>query len=535
MNPLRLSSPAHVWRTGEFPIPWDEGRVAIHDHLQAARAGGGVKDDLPDDAAIRGESRIEFVAGLADELGGGGAGPGAASLVEAIHRVLARPDPRAVGQLYDRARSGPVLPALEETTARLRACASVEPARLEALALWLARRAPDREPVKLALALLGLAPGDRHRDLMLLFGAHDEFTRVAAAALRSALPADEAEAALRALAREVRGWGRIDLVRRLAPTADEAFRRWLVREGYRNAILDEHLAHLAAAAGDLLGQLRAEGAAEDRALLDGAAGIFDALVHGGPDEEMRDYPEGAAAAIAWLGLLSDRTLTLSHAAAAAALLSHVEDRREGGEEASIWSDAEAAEVECLALARLRGRAARTMIEAALKGRERGPYQLARRAAPAAGIDPWPHAFDRQLRGGWDGDEPGPWHALMQTDDPDQVDCVVALALERLPLEAIATGPTDELGLGRAWWAHSALGFVVQDLRRFPGRGWPLVAAALRSSVVSNRNMVIKALSAWGKGAWPPEALPAIRRAIDEEPREDVRRRLIELLRPEGAG
>ena len=534
MTPLRFSSPAHVWRTGEFPDPWDEGRVAIHDHLLAARARDGVGDDLPDDATIRGEGRIEFVAGLADELGGGRGGPGAAALVEAIHRVLARPDPRAVGRFYALARSGPVLGALEETTARLRADASVEPARLEALALWLARRAPDREPVKLALVLLGLAPGDRHRDLMLLFGTHDEFTRVAAAALRSALPADEAEAALRALAREVRGWGRIDLVRRLAPTADEAFRRWLVREGYRNAILDEHLAHLAAVAGDLLGQLRAEGAAEDRALLDGAAGLFDALVHGGPDEEMRDYPEGAAAAITWLGLLGDRTLTLAHAAAAAALLSHVEDRREGGEEASIWTDAEAAEVERLALARLRGRVARAMIEAALEGRERGPYQLARRAAPAAGIDPWPHAFDRQLRGR-DGDEPGPWYALMRTDDPGRAQRVVALALERLPLEAIATGPADELGLGRAWRAHSALGFVVQDLRRFPGRGWPLVAAALRSPVVSNRNMAIRALSAGGKGAWPPEALPAIRRAIDEEPREDVRRRLIELLRPEGAG
>ena len=425
-----------------------------------------------------------------------------------------------------------MLGALEETAARLRACASVEPGRLEALALWLSRRAPDRDPVKLALALLALTPGDRDRDLMLFFGAHDEFTRVAAAP-GSALPTDEAEATLRALAREVRSWGRIDFVRRPAPTADEAFCRWLMREGYRNAILDEHLAHLAAVAGDLLSQLRAEGAAEDRALLDGAAGIFDALVHGGPDEEMRDYPEGAAAAIAWLGLLSDRTLTLGHAAAAA-LLSHVEDRREGGEKASIWTDAEAAEVERLALARLRGRAARTMIGAALKGRERGPYQFARWAALAAGIDPWPHAFDRQLRGR-DGDEPGPWYALMQTDDPGRAQRVVALALERLPLEAIATSPADDLGLGRAWRAHSALGFVVQDLRRFPGRGWPLVAAALRSPVVSNRNMAIRALSAWGKGAWPPEALPAIRRAIDEEPREDVRRGLMELLRPEGAG
>jgi hypothetical protein len=93
-----------------------------------------------------------------------------------------------------------------------------------------------------------------------------------------------------------------------------------------------------------------------------------------------------------------------------------------------------------------------------------------------------------------------WYFVMQTDALERIDRVVALAEERLPLEQIATGPADELGLGPKFEHHSALDFVLQDLSRFPGKGWPLVRAALRSPVVRNRNMAVRALAAWGKEA-----------------------------------
>lgn len=87
----------------------------------------------------------------------------------------------------------------------------------------------------------------------------------------------------------------------------------------------------------------------------------------------------------------------------------------------------------------------------------------------------------------DPNGPG-WYTLMEVVDTTRIDRAVEQAERSLPLAEIASGPSDELGLGPGFRSHQALGFVVQGLRRFPGKGWPLIAAALRSPVVNNRNM-----------------------------------------------
>ncbi len=101
----------------------------------------------------------------------------------------------------------------------------------------------------------------------------------------------------------------------------------------------------------------------------------------------------------------------------------------------------------------------------------------------------------------------------------------ALALAQLPLEDIATGPADGMGLGEEWCHHSALDFSVPDLMHFPGKGWPLIAASLQSPVVRNRNMAAKALEGWQKSDWPSEALPLVSQAIGDEPDNDLKSRL----------
>jgi hypothetical protein len=113
---------------------------------------------------------------------------------------------------------------------------------------------------------------------------------------------------------------------------------------------------------------------------------------------------------------------------------------------------------------------------------------------------------------------------------DRIDEVLAFAKQTLPLAAIASGPSDSLGLGPDYAPHHALDFIVQELPRFPGRGWPLVSAAMRSPVVRNRNMAINALERWPKSAWPPEAISAVEQAAEIEPRDDVKNRLVALTR-----
>jgi hypothetical protein len=85
-------------------------------------------------------------------------------------------------------------------------------------------------------------------------------------------------------------------------------------------------------------------------------------------------------------------------------------------------------------------------------------------------------------------------------------------------------------LGPEFMDHTNLSFVVQELRRFPGKGWPLMAAALQSPVVSNRNMALNALEAWDRADWPPGAEPALKEAARAEPDKEIRDRMKELLR-----
>jgi hypothetical protein len=110
--------------------------------------------------------------------------------------------------------------------------------------------------------------------------------------------------------------------------------------------------------------------------------------------------------------------------------------------------------------------------------------------------------------------------------------VIEFAEANLDLTAVATGAADELGLGRGFEPHSCLDFVLQDLRRFPGRGGPLIEAGLKSPVVRNRNMAIGALAAWSRGEWPDGLEGALERAAGCEPNEDVRERMQKALRGE---
>lgn len=145
-------------------------------------------------------------------------------------------------------------------------------------------------------------------------------------------------------------------------------------------------------------------------------------------------------------------------------------------------------------------------------------------AERMGLDIWEKRFQRQREG---RDEQ--WYDLMRTRDPARVDRVVELALEQIELRSIATGAADESGFGAEYRQHSALDFILQDLGEFPGKGWPLVEAGLRSPVIRNRNMALKVLGAWGCAQWPQGARALLSEAHRVEPVDDVRARMAQLL------
>lgn len=521
---LSFSQKNHAWKSGNFSAPWDTPSLSIFEHITALQAQDEDpnKSDLPDEERLNADNSIRFVYGALNSLLVGDSDGDPKDVVNSIRQVLKNPSSANIKKFYHLLQNDGAIGVVDGAISLI-SQNSPDSDRFRMFFEWLARSSPDRGPVKFAIAMLGILQGDTFKDMFLAFGTHEEFTKFAAVALTNSLPTDEAHQAQVRLAHTVEGWGRVDLVERLAPDGDAKFRHWLVREGFKNTIMYEYLACIAARDGRLLEQLTADNAKSDDALLDGAADIFIALVAGGPAEDMSDYPDGVTAAFRWFDLVKNQPGTLLRASAAKTLRTYCKGQQ--GEH--TWSSEIVEKINEYTTRYLEKDEISVLTLQHLKAGSGSEYWLAKELAPALGIDPWPTVFDLQISNtGQDY-----WYDLMRTDDPERIDRVVALALEQLPLDSIATGPAKELGLGPEWRHHSALDFIVQDLGRFPGKGWPLVVASLHSPVTRNRNMAAKALDGWPKASWPADALQLIRQAIRDEPDTDLKARLEKLLGP----
>jgi hypothetical protein len=122
-----------------------------------------------------------------------------------------------------------------------------------------------------------------------------------------------------------------------------------------------------------------------------------------------------------------------------------------------------------------------------------------------------------------------WYRLLQQTDEAQIAEVLDFAARALPLEEIATGPADSLGFGERYEAHRALDWILQDLKRFPERGWNFLRTGIQSPVTRNRNMALNALLEWPRAAWPEDAEWLLRGALQSEPNGNLRERLKKAL------
>ena len=296
MGWFRKSDRSGKWDLESVVHPWD-GRTAIYAHIKEHIAPGVIGltdggDRLPDE---KDDGGFKWVAGGLDgavghHVGGGSDKSRASVLHRALKVVLDDASAVKVKTLYDQLLQVSLLGFIDPLLRRIIEKQDLDADRLEALALWIAKNSPDREPVKFAIALLGMIPGSDHAELLLALGRHEELTLYSAVALTNAA-GGEAERKLFELAKHVDGWGRIQVVERLAKTSDAEIKAWMLREGYKNSVMYEYLAYTCAVAGGLRGALERE--AVDPAVLGGAGDIIQALIAGGPAENMDDYADGA--------------------------------------------------------------------------------------------------------------------------------------------------------------------------------------------------------------------------------------------------
>jgi hypothetical protein len=540
-----MNSPqAQQWSLDKLDAPrvW-AGRPSIYEHVERVGNGGERDSDalaLPDDEQHQ-RGGLRWAAGALDGVMGRHTQVEderlrAKQIVKAVRDLLGETTPNHLEHLTRLLTRAPVLGVLDDVLAELVGNGELDPDRFHELALFLVRAAPDREVVKLGISMLGVLVGCDERETLLTIGRHEEFTLFSAVALASTL--ESADRELWTLAKRVRGWGRIHAVERLSDTSDPEIRAWLVRDGFRNDVMDEYLAHTCAVAGDLAGALEAD--IVDDQLIDGAAGIFAALLNGGPAEDIEDYEQAPRAAEAYLRHLSrrpeHRPLELAHRLVAEQLrefIGPVGDELEDDE--TLRELGWTLEIRRSVIDMCERVAERPewvgLVHAGLEAESLEAFHQADAAAQLLGIDAWPHHLRRVEAN--PSNSPS-WFRLVQTEDPARFTQALQLARKLLPLNEIASGPAEEAGLGPEFDAHDTLLVVVQSLVDQPTRsvvgedagptdgpehgddGLDLIEMALQSPVTRVRRGALQVLAAWPGPTSESEVRSLLERALARE-------------------
>ena len=524
-------SNSKAWTEGRLPEPWDKSRPSIYEFIASNtdEETGRLRDrdlKLPDEPK-KDENTISWVSGGFEGAFGHHSGQSdenndADKAFRALKSALKNPNAQNISKFYKLIKSDYALDYIDPFLEKILNDSILHDERVPRLATWIAENAPDRGPVKVSIAILGVSTTGEADDIVLTLGRHEEFTLYSAVALSNSSNVPEQK--IWELARSVTGWGRIQAVERLHETNNEDIKAWLIRDGFRNDIMYEYLAYICAVGGDLRAALDA--GTPDEKLLTGARDIIDALIAGGPAEDMSDYADGPEVTKSYLELVGNRELALADFITAHSIRDYVASTdSDWSKNKGDWNSKTRSVIEGLANQVIAQDSWTSKVEQGLHSDDSVTFYEANRAAKLLSIDTWDIHFEKVQR-----DPKGQgWWELMQTDDIERIRKVVDYAEKSLPLNEVATGPGDSLGLGKKYWAHSALDFIVQDLKRFPGEGWLLVKTSLQSPVVRNRNMAIKALDAWPRDEWPDDAVALLKDAEKAETEEDVKNRISALI------
>ncbi|MFS8121634.1 hypothetical protein QD336_04355 [Rhizobium sp. BR 250] len=520
-----------IWPPNKQNPPWGSAAsiyTHIATHIDPAKPAGLLEEGyrLPDEPASN-PNKISFAPGAMDGvMSHHGVSKQEDQIVAELYAALKRATENAsesnIKSLYLMIKEGFALGVIDPLVERIRLERALDADRLYEIVHWFTTHAAHREPVKFSMALLGLLRGSDETMTFLTLGRHDEFTLYAAVAIAG--NDSYGEIVLWKLAKAVEGWGRIHAVERLVNTVDPEIKGWLIREGYKNVVMYEYLACICARAGDL--HIALQAARIDDDLFNSAFEIVDTLIlgDGGPAEGLSDYEHGCVVVGALLEHGKDRFDSVSHYSFLSRLRDRLDEHQSGeGKLRHDWSTDAVDQISANVSNLLAKDHWKPAICSALEGGDRQEFWNASRVCQKFGIDPWPYCYARTEA----GEEY--WWDLMRSSDVDRIDQVLELGLKCIPLDEIATGPITEMGLGPGYSAHAALDFILQDLEKFPGKGWAFISAGLQSPVIRNRNMSIRALSSWDRKEWPQEAVVALKRLKEFETDDDTRQRIEDLL------
>lgn len=375
----------------------------------------------------------------------------------------------------------------------------------------------NKECVKFGLELLELftLKEERAKEAVRTLGLSDEFTLFS---LFIMMQWENGNDEIFELAKKVNGWGKVHAVERLEPATEE-IKDWLLKEGIKNQILPEYSALVCFEKAEVEKRLL-EKAAGDIAVeeFQSISSILSAMLSEGPMEGISAVENRHDVLTAYLGhakVFSEKD---------ALELADYEDILSIKRYADDDKVADAALSETCKVFFEQSGCRKTVEEALTQG-------LGIELAKVLGLD-YRKALWECLRNQF---EENYYKVSYLLDEEAYVEPVMNLFAEKLPLETMATGPADEIGLGPEFENYKKLLFVIQNLHDKPNVGKELLKVALNALVVNNRNMAVTVLASWTEMLEKPlkEIAPDIYEVlisvIEREVREDVKTRMQELL------
>ncbi|CAH1059343.1 limonene hydroxylase [Paenibacillus pseudetheri] len=510
--------------------PLWESRASIYSHIQGQ--GESVDGSLPDDEEFWSGDKIRWVAGGMD--GAFGHHAGAAKMTDEVRELVhllakqsRKPKNSTRKALYAKLVKIDIGGMMDVVLDEVRKQPGIQPDSVFHEAKWLAENAAHRNAVKFGIALLGLFQNEQVKDLLLTLGRHEEFTLYAVVAIHNGM--EDSNQVLFELAQQVHGWGKIHIVERLDPASQE-IKDWLLRQGCHNNVMNEYLACICARNGGLREALSADRV--DSALLDGAADIIEALLNGGPAEDMDDYEHAPQVLFDYVRLTGKIGATAKHLSAIFSIYDFLaEDEEKWDVRMSAgWSEQLRSDISDACQSIMANIKWMSIVMDAVSSGDSPDRYYGVACAEKLGIDIWDTLFNQLAANPL---QDFYYYQLMKSNDPDRIHRFVQFAIEHLPLQQIATGPGNELGFGEEYAAHRKLGAILQSLDRFEGIGTELIFTALNSPVTSNRNMAIKTLESWDVSSWGEELVHAVSHLSVVESEDSVKERLDQLREAKG--
>lgn len=387
---------------------------------------------------------------------------------------------------------------------------------------FLILESPDRGAVKIGIALAGVIGYSNFIEDIKILGKHEEFTLYASVAIMNL--SENPEFDLWELAKTVHGWGRIHLVERLAHTKNLAIKEWILREGYKNNIMYEYLALIAAETGELHVALNNDEVDND--LLISASEIINALIAEGPCAGISAYEHGYSVITRYLELSMQQPKNIEFILTYNQINNYIESLELNDFELEQgWNDETLKAVRSILSNCLKDDSWKNYILSLINTDDREEFWKVNQAAKIYSLDMKNVHWKKVMEDPYDSSR---WYQLIESYGDNIDNDLLEYARSILPLSEMCSGAQNEMGLGSEYRNFSILMFILQALRNKKGLGKDFVLFGLKSPVINNRNMAINVIESWPKHLVDKQLFDEINLAINSETDNEVKKRLEKL-------